>query len=607
MFGSFWFWAFLIFVFWSHQSLKRRIVTLEQQVKNGVAKSATEPLTMPLSPQKLSSKTDEWGETVTGQVTAEVIEEKSTVPVLPTAPEHILSDDEKSGRLLGRVGAAAILVGVSFFLKYSYDSGWIGPHGIVAIGIIVGLFMVILGQTLRKKYTEYADIVIGGGIGVLYLSVYAGFGYYGFIPAQIAFACMIVITLLAIVMSVVGESGPLAALGFIGGFVTPMLIASGTPDFWTIMPYVLVLDLGIFIIAYYKRWTYLNFIGFIGTYLLFGNWAADAYTKEMMMPVMLFAGIFFAIYLLTSVAHHIVRKEKSRPEDFLLITANAVIFTFISYTVLYVDYKAFSGFYAVMMALIYFGLAYVARTSVPEDTGLNWYLPAISIVFLTIAIPLQFNSQMFIAFAWLVESMFLYMLAFNLRVTSIRQCAFIVYCIGILSWLMNLSGYYMGDPTNTSYILLRIILGIIAVLVTSMIAYQYRLHHDQIAGDGAAESAAAALVIVANVLTIILVTTEINQFYARQMLQNSQLAATTVSIFWALYAIGALLIGIKRRVKMLRVGGLIFFFITLFKVVIDVWSLGDLYRIVSFITLGIIALLGSFVYLKYKDTLQELI
>lgn len=600
MFGSFWFWVFLIHMLWSHYSIKSRISALEKQVKEcGTLHLplSTEKLSMPTSPEK----TDEWGEAV-----AAPAETKTSTPV-KTVPEHILSDEEKSGKLLGRIGVGALLVGVSFFLKYSFDNGWIGPSGLIAIGIVAGLAMVVMGQVLRKKYTSYADIVIGGGIGILYLSIYSAFGFYSLIAAPVAFGCMIIVTLLAIVMSIVGESCPLAALGFVGGFVTPMLIASVRPDFWTLLPYILVLDIGVFVIAYYKRWAYLNFIGFIGTYLLFGSWAVDAYTKDMMLPVMIFAAIFFAIYLLTSVAHHIVRREKSHPEDFLLITANAVVFTFISYAVLYLDFKMFSGFYAVMMALIYFGIAYFARTTLPEDTGLNWYLPAISIVFLTIAIPLQFDSQMFIAFAWLVESMFLYMLAFNLRVASVRQCAFIVYCIGILSWLTNLAGFYMGDPTNVAYILLRIILGIIAVLVTAMIAYQYRLHEDQIAGDGAAESASKALVVVANVLTVILVTTEINQFYARQNLDNSQLALTTVSIFWALYAIGALLIGIKRRVKMLRVGGLMFFFVTIFKVIIDVWSLGDLYRIVSFITVGAIALIGSFIYLKYKDRFKELV
>jgi uncharacterized membrane protein len=119
--------------------------------------------------------------------------------------------------------------------------------------------------------------------------------------------------------------------------------------------------------------------------------------------------------------------------------------------------------------------------------------------------------------------------------------------------------------------------------------------------------AAAMLVIIANVLTIILVTTEINQYFARQMLANGQITSTTVSIFWALYAIGALLYGIKQRSKMLRVGGLTFFFITILKVITDVWSLGDLYRIISFVAVGVIALGGSFVYLKYKDKLQELV
>ena len=53
--------------------------------------------------------------------------------------------------------------------------------------------------------------------------------------------------------------------------------------------------------------------------------------------------------------------------------------------------------------------------------------------------------------------------------------------------------------------------------------------------------------------------------------------------------------------------GLVLFLITAFKVVVDVWSLGELYRIISFIVFGIIALVASFVYVKFRDRIQEIV
>jgi hypothetical protein len=39
----------------------------------------------------------------------------------------------------------------------------------------------------------------------------------------------------------------------------------------------------------------------------------------------------------------------------------------------------------------------------------------------------------------------------------------------------------------------------------------------------------------------------------------------------------------------------------------NVWSLGQLYRIISFIVFGLIALIASFAYAKYKDRLKDVI
>ena len=80
---------------------------------------------------------------------------------------------------------------------------------------------------------------------------------------------------------------------------------------------------------------------------------------------------------------------------------------------------------------------------------------------------------------------------------------------------------------------------------------------------------------------------------------------TTVSIFWVLYAVLLTAIGFVKRKKLARIFGLILFFVTALKIFVDVWSLGELYRIISSIAFGIVALVGSFLYAKFKDTINE--
>jgi uncharacterized membrane protein len=82
---------------------------------------------------------------------------------------------------------------------------------------------------------------------------------------------------------------------------------------------------------------------------------------------------------------------------------------------------------------------------------------------------------------------------------------------------------------------------------------------------------------------------------------------TSISILWTLYAALLIVIGFAKRYMPARRMGLILFIITAFKVVVDVWSLGEIYRIVSFISFGVIALAASFLYAKYKDRLKDII
>ena len=82
---------------------------------------------------------------------------------------------------------------------------------------------------------------------------------------------------------------------------------------------------------------------------------------------------------------------------------------------------------------------------------------------------------------------------------------------------------------------------------------------------------------------------------------------TAVSIFWALYAILLIAIGFMKRMRFIRLFGLVFFFVTAGRVFLEVWQLGQLERIISSIVFGVIALGASFLYVKYKHLLTAVV
>lgn len=98
-------------------------------------------------------------------------------------------------------------------------------------------------------------------------------------------------------------------------------------------------------------------------------------------------------------------------------------------------------------------------------------------------------------------------------------------------------------------------------------------------------------------------TLEVNSFLASRA---PGLRAGGVSITWALFALAFLVAGIRRRMPVLRYCGLALFAIVALKVFTsDLDTLDSFYRIVAFLILGVLLLLGSFLYLRFRETFSS--
>lgn len=70
-------------------------------------------------------------------------------PPIPSRPataspkQEIDLESRIGSHWLNRIGIAAVLIGVSYFLKYAFDNNWIGPAGRVTIGLLAGIAVVV--------------------------------------------------------------------------------------------------------------------------------------------------------------------------------------------------------------------------------------------------------------------------------------------------------------------------------------------------------------------------------------------------------------------------------------------------------------------------------
>src|SRR5437879_5827185 len=191
---------------------------------------------------------------------------------LKPAPEINL-ESRIGSHWLNRIGIAALLIGISYFLKLAFDSNWIGPGGRVTIGLLAGIAVVVWSERFRSKgYKAFSYSLKAVGIGALYLSLWAAFQVYSLIPSGAAFVMMLVVTSATAVMAWTQDAPLLAAFALTGGFATPLLLSTGQNREVALFSYVALLDLGALLLVVFKPWRRLLVMSYAGTLLLYVGW-----------------------------------------------------------------------------------------------------------------------------------------------------------------------------------------------------------------------------------------------------------------------------------------------------------------------------------------------
>src|SRR5581483_4718962 len=164
------------------------------------------------------------------------------------APTRARSRGDLEARIGGnwfqRIGVIAVALGVAFFLKYAYDNEWIGKGTVLWVCIGFGVGFLIIGERLRPRYHNYAYGITALGILVLYTCFYAAYGLLHLWQPVPAFVGMMLVTATASLLAARYNALPIAVLGLIGGFLTPIVLSTGQDNEVGLFSYIALLDLG---------------------------------------------------------------------------------------------------------------------------------------------------------------------------------------------------------------------------------------------------------------------------------------------------------------------------------------------------------------------------
>lgn len=537
--------------------------------------------------------------------------------------------EETMGTWLPRVGMLALLFGAGFFLKYAFDHQWIGPTGRIILGFLGGISLLGAGEYFEsKKYHSYARVFTGGGLAILYFSLFAARNFYQMIDVTPAFISMLFITLAAGFFAVRYNSQIVAFYSIIGGFLTPFLIGSAGTDRIGLLWYMAILNLGILGLAFFKKWRPLNFAAFAFTATIYLITFGQFHSVESSFATFGFLTFYFLIFALAAFLYNILYRLPTFTEDIYLIIGNAFYYFGFSYFLLKPDYENLLGLFTFGLAAFYLILAYLAFSRNSQDKFLPLILLGVCVAFVTTGIWVQF-AQYWITIFWTLEALVLLWVGFQIkdfahRAYATRILALAIFVLALLKLMFIDSGISLSGFTPIFNERVFVFLPYVVSLFLAAMMYSY---YKEVISE-AERKISTVCIVVANFLIIYLISVEIIDYFGLKIKELSSVkdayAPTSysyeakrtllyqrnalLSIVWAFYSIILIAIGIIKRYKPIRLMALMLFGITTLKVFfMDLSYLQGFPRILSFIVLGLLLLGAGFLYNKYKDKIKEFI
>jgi len=296
------------------------------------------------------------------------------------------------GNVLVRIGVVILFFGVAFLLKYAADRDLLPIELRLTAVAIGGLVLLGLGWRLRTRAGGYGLVLQGGGIGVLYLTVFAAFRLYGLLPPAAAFAILVLCALLSAVIAVLQNAQALALLGVAGGFLAPVLASTGQGGHVPLFAYYLILNSGIVAIAWFKAWRPLNVVGFFFTFVIGSWWGYSFYRPAYFATTEPFLLLFWLLY--TAIAVLFATRQPLRLRGYVdgTIVFGTPLFAFALQAALVADYDYGLAWSALLAGAFYLTLAAALLPRAGMRTLAEAFI-AIGVVFVTLAIPLGLDAR----------------------------------------------------------------------------------------------------------------------------------------------------------------------------------------------------------------------
>lgn len=461
------------------------------------------------------------------------------------------------------IGAIAVAIGIGFFLKLAIDNEWIGETGRIFMGVGAGFALIGAGWYTHSRYPLWAQPVTGGGLTILYLSIYAAFGLYDLIDLVPALLLLFVVVVFGVALALRYESLIIALLGIVGAFLAPVLLGAvfgpdlveaDLPNEHWLLIYILVVGAGVLAVSTFRNWRWLTAIGMAGSYGLLLLWADNFPDRNAVLAQLAVSGVLLEFIGATTLFHILWRRNPD-PLDLALMSVNAAAFLGLTFIFMWDQYQDWFGLITLGLALLYCLVAFAAwrRSGTLDHVAL--FAISIAVVYLTIAVPVQLTGN-WIAAAWATEGAVIAAVGLYIKSDVTRAFALGILATAVVRLLIfdtqvNLDGFV---PVLNE----RFPTFAVAIAAVYTAAFLFWRHRDRI--SLLEVDIHLFLMLLANLITLWLFSAEAIAYFESRDIDFFQVEDSrhmTLTALWAVYAAGIMVIAMAKRSLVLRWGSLV--------------------------------------------------
>ncbi len=388
--------------------------------------------------------------------------------------------------LFNKIGIAILVLGIGFFLKFAIDKNWINEIGRTFIGFLCGGVLIGLAHRMRKSFAAFSSVLVGGGVAILYITVAIAFHQYHLISQTAAFLLSILITAFTVFLAISYNRVELAVVAILGGFGAPFMVSTGKANLPIFFSWLLILNCGMLVLAYFKKWNIVNIICYGITVLLFGGWMMSGALEEEFVDLadvrtaLLFATLYYFVFFLMNVINNVRNGMRFGALEIGILLSNTFLYYGAGMVLLHtLGWNGWQGLFTALLAIFNCVFAWFLFRNSRADRTLVYLLIGLVLTFMSLAAPVQLEGN-YITLFWAAEAVLIFWLYRKSGIVQMKYASMAVLVLMLISLVMDWGHLYFIAPVKVPVINKAFITGIVAVAAVYLLLRQVR----SIAEDG---------------------------------------------------------------------------------------------------------------------------